>query len=98
MKNSTLIQLILLYVIFGIIVSLGCGDETYYSDEPKKGKGLSAEVVGVLQSKCSKCHAGRSFMSDYNDFKTIAEPQVRAGKMPPGGGLSPKDKEILLSQ
>lgn len=102
MKNSTLAQLFFGYLAFIVVISLGCGDEKYYSsDDPiasDDNSKLTSEMKAILAVECSSCHSGEAFFTDYNAFKSQAYSRILSGNMPQGRKLSASDKAILLNR
>ena len=91
-----------LFILMALII--GCGDDYSYSKKPaptnqNPGNGaveFSNEVQAAIGRNCTSCHAGEGFITNASIFKAKGQPMVSSGRMPPGGGISQADKEILL--
>ena len=87
-------------ISFLVMLFVGCGDETYYADRKPSptptDKTLTIEQKSLLELRCSQCHAGEAFLTDFGAFDSRAKPMIVSGRMPPSGKLPDEEINILV--
>ena len=77
-----------LCLLFMIPLATNCGSEQKVYKKPRTSSAYAYQ--STIDDNCNKCH---SFKGPLNSAQ---KNRVSNGSMPPNGGLSDEDKEILL--
>lgn len=82
--------------LIGLLLALfGCGGG---APAPKRPVSF-AEVEAVVNRRCAGCHDGKTepeLLPRDVYLRSGAQSRVREGSMPPGGGLTDEEKNLLL--
>jgi len=84
--------------LIGLLLGLlGCGGG---APAPKRPVSF-AEVETVVNRRCAGCHDGKTesvLLPREKYLRSGAQSRVREGTMPPGGGLTAEERNILLEE